>query len=67
MNIRWSKKVSAEEVYKKTQINSWSQTMKISLMKCFGHLVRLLANTLVKTALEYLNELLQEGISNNIM
>ena len=56
LNIRWPKKLSNDEVYKRANTTPWSHQIKIRELKWFGHLMRLPENTSAKIALRHASE-----------
>ena len=50
INIRWPKKISNEEIYKKTKVQPWSIKIKRRRLTWLGHLMRLHKNTPARRA-----------------
>ena len=55
LGIRWPKKITNDELYKKTKCEPWSKTIKRRRLNWLGHLIRLHPDTPARKALrEYL-------------
>ena len=51
INVKWPKKISSKELYRKTQVRKWSDTIKTRRISWYGHALRLPEDTPAKIAL----------------
>ena len=54
LNIKWPKKITNEELMKKTKQRNWTSRIKIRRLSYYGHLCRLNENTPAQRALKYI-------------
>ena len=52
INIKWPKKITNKELYRKTKCENWNKTIKRRRLNFLGHVMRLDNNTPVHIALK---------------